>query len=443
MAFFIFKFLWTLNREILKLAIPNILSNISVPLLSMVDMMLMGHLENKAFILAISLGVMIFNFIYWGFGFLRMGTTGFTAQSYGEENKQEQLLMLSRGLAVSLISALFILLLQYPVLKLSLLLIDAKPEVQHLISDYYSIRIFAAPATISLYVFTGWFLGMQNARFPMAIAIFINLLNILLNFILVRHYHMDIRGVAFGTLIAQYSGLLLATGFFFIRYKKLLMFWNTKNFFDLEILKRFFSVNADIIVRTVLLIFTFSFFKIQSGQLDEALGAANLILLEFMLFFAYGVDGFAFAAEAISGKYFGKGNKKELKRAVKKSFAWGMGIAFAFSLVFFLNGENILRVITDQQAVIEAAKPFLWWIVLAPLINTPAFIWDGVYIGTTASRAMRNSMLFATFLFFLPAYYFFNDLIGNHALWMAMTLFMLGRGLLQSILAPKAIFNRL
>ncbi len=432
-----------MNREILKLAIPNIISNLSVPLLSLVDVALMGHLDSAEYILTIGFGVMIFNFVYWGFGSLRMGTTGFTAQEFGRKNNKECMLILGRALLIALAGALLLIAFKTPLLKLSLLLIGTTPEVDVYIADYFNIRILAAPATIALFAFTGWFFGMQNARIPMIITIAVNLINIGFSYWFVRVAGMKSDGVALGTLIAQYCGLILALAFFFKNYRHMLPFWNKPDLFDIGKMKKFLMVNSDIVIRTLCLVFAFSFFKIQSGKEGIILGSANIILLQFIMISAYGIDGFAFAAESVVGKYFGAGDAGNFRKAIKVSFQWGIGLGIMLVLLFCFFGREILQILTDNQEVLNAAMPFMGWLIIAPIIHAVPFIWDGVYIGITASKAMRNTMLLSTFFFFLPTYYLFHGIMGNHALWLALTVLMLARGISQTILAKHVVFNRL
>ncbi|MGR3218769.1 MAG: MATE family efflux transporter [Candidatus Anammoxibacter sp.] len=440
-----------MNKEFLKLAIPNIISNLSVPLLSFVDVALMGHLDSARFILTIGFGTMIFNFIYWSFGFLRMGTTGFTAQEYGKANENECLLILGRALLVAILGSLLLIAFKKPILQLSLSLMDTTPEVEAYVSEYFNIRILAAPATLSILAFTGWFFGMQNALSPMILAIFVNLLNVGFSVRFVMFDDMKSGGVALGTLIAQYCGLALAIALFYKRYRHMLpsrnhlrnYSWLLSNLFNIEKLKRFLTVNTDILLRTLCLVFAFSFFKVQSGKEGIILGSANIILLEFFAIIAYGIDGFAFAAESVVGKYYGAGDKKNFLKAIKRSFQWGIGFSLILVLIFYFFGMEILQALTDNREVLNAAIPFLGWLIIAPVINAVPFIWDGVYIGITASKAMRNTMLISTLLVFLPTYYIFHDMIGNHALWMALTFLMLARGISQTITAKHVVFNRL
>ncbi len=418
-----------MNREILRLAIPNVISNVSVPLLSTVDTALMGRLS-ELHIGAVGLGAMIFNFVYWNFGFLRMGTTGITAQAFGRQDDPGLTQTLGRALLVVLVVAGLLLLLQYPLGELSFLLLNVTEDQHALVSRYFYLRIWAAPATLGLYAFMGWFFGMQNAVYPLVLTIVINVINIVLSFIFVQYYGMDVDGVALGTVIAQYAGLLLAFGLFLYRYRYLLAHFRRRAIMEWRVLRQFLSINADILIRTLCLTFAFGFFYSQSSSEGELILAVNVILLQFLNWMSYGVDGFAYASEALVGKYAGAGDPGKTRRAIGLSFAWGMGLAVLYSLAYTFLGEPFLRVFTDQRDVIRAALPFLFWMGIFPVLSTPCYIWDGVFIGLTASRAMRNTMILA-FAVYMAAYLLIGVDYGNHGLWLALLIFMVARGLIQ------------
>ena len=301
-----------MNKKVLKLAIPNIISNLSVPLLGAVDTALVGHLDEVYYLGAIALGGMIFNFIFWGFGFLRMGTTGITAQAFGEENKTESVMTLVRALLVAGVFSFLILLLQGWIADLSFWLVEASSEVERYTKIYFDIRIFTAPATLGLYAINGWFLGMQNARYPMIVTVILNLLNIILDVFFVYSLNMNVDGVAWGTLIARYVGLVIAIGLLLVKYKSWLNAYMREKILELEPLKKFFSVNRDIFIRTLCLIFTFSFFTAKSAEFGNVILAANTILLQLWMIVSYGVDGFAFAAESLIGRLKGSGENDKL-----------------------------------------------------------------------------------------------------------------------------------
>ncbi len=431
-----------MNKEILKLAIPNILANLSVPIVSIVDVALMGHLSNEAFILAIGFGVMVFNFIYWGFGFLRMGVTGITAQNEGKKATDETYRVLFRGLIVAISGALILIVVKPFLLDLAIYLIGTTPEVNQEITTYFNIRIFAAPATIGLYAFIGWFMGKQNSVLPMIITIAVNILNASFSYYLVKELSMGTYGVALGTVVAQYLGFILAITFFIIYYRKQITTNAFKDVLQYEAIKNFLLVNSDIFIRTLCLIFTLSFFKVYSGKEGLIIGAANILLLEFIGIAAYGIDGFAFAAESISGKYFGAKNKVMLKKAIKYCFYWGAALGVFYAASFYFFGEYLLLFLSSQTDVINEAKTYLWWLALFPIISVAAFVWDGVFIGVTASRAMRNTMLIATFLVFLPTYFILHPYLKNDALWIALILFFITRGITQSIIAKRVVYEK-
>lgn len=432
-----------MNRKILQLAVPNIISNISVPLLSMIDLSLMGHLETEAHINAIALGGMIFNFIYWGLAFLRMGTVGFTAQAFGQRDLKECLLVLQRALLMAFSGGLLIIILQKPILELSFLIIETSSETEYFARQYFSIRIFAAPASIGLFAFTGWFIGMQNAKTPMVVTIVVNALNILFNFLFVFGFAMKSDGVAWGTLIAQYCGLVFAVFFIFRYYKKLFKYKAPEQLLRLDAIKHFFKVNANIFIRMLAVIFVFSFFTTQSAKIGDTVLAVNTLLMQFLMFFSFLADGFAYAGEALVGKYIGAKDRNGLRLSVKWLFVWGIGIACLFTAVYFFAGENILYLLTDNPDIISNAAPYLIFIVVLPVSGFAAYIWDGIFIGATASKAMRNSMLVAAFFVFLPVYYFLFPYIGNHSLWLAMILFMFTRGVYLTFIAKKEVFKQI
>lgn len=432
-----------MNRSILKLAIPNIVSNITIPLLGLVDLALMGHLDSKVYIGAIALGGVIFNFIYWGFSFLRMSTTGFTAQAFGEKNQTESITILVRALLVAGIISFFILILQAPIAWGSFKIIGGSPEVETLANEYFRIRVWAAPAALSLFVFSGWFLGMQNARFPMIIAIAVNVVNILLSMFFVFVLNMNSRGVALGTAISQYVGLAIAFILFFSRYKHLISNVSKKGIMNVKILAEFFKVNTDIFIRTFCIIAVFTFFTSKSASINDTILAVNSILIQLLLFFSFFIDGFAFAGEALVGKFIGAKEITNLKKVIKLLFYWGIGLALAFTIIYLPGVNIILKALTSQSEVITSAQPFLIWVILVPIASFGSFIWDGVYIGATASKAMRNTLLISAFAVFVPVYYFLSPHLGNHALWLGMLLFMFSRGVVQTILYKKAILHPL
>ncbi len=417
------------------------ISNISVPLLGVVDTALVGHLDEVYYLGALAVGGMIFNFLFWGFGFLRMGTTGLTAQEYGKRSRVGMMMMLARVQVVALCIGAVLILLKDPIAGLSFWIIESGPEVQQYTLEYYNIRIFTAPAVLALYGLNGWFLGMQNAKFPMIVTIVLNLLNIVLNVWFIYGLGMLVDGVAWGTLISSYLALALAAVLFLFRYRRYLSHFVKKEILKAEEIRQFFSVNRDIFIRTLCLIFTFSFFTAKSAEQGDLILAANTILLQLWMVASYGIDGFAYAAESMIGRFKGEKNLTALKKAVWYNMAWGLSIGVTGSMLYGIFDEQILNIFTNKSNVISLALGVMFWTVMAPVISSICYILDGVFIGATATAPMRNTMLVSTFLFFLPAYYLGTHLFGIHGLWLAMILFMVIRGIALIFYLPKNIFS--
>jgi MATE family multidrug resistance protein len=428
-----------INKQIIRLTIPNIISNFSIPLLGAVDTALMGRLESEHYLGAVGIGGIIFSFIYWGFGFLRMATTGLTAQSYGENDNVECGLLLQRGLSIGIIASLLLLIVQWILADVSFALIATSSEVEQLARTYFHIRIYAAPATLCLHAFHGVFLGLQNAHYPMLLTILINLINIVLNLIFVNVLGMKVEGVALATVIAQYVGLILASALFFARYRSLLTTWDFRIILAFSKLKRFLSISSDIFIRTLCLVFSHAFFTAKSAALSDTFLAINTILLQYINLMSYAIDGFAFAAESMIGKYKGAQDMQNLKRTARYIFLWAFLFGGAIMLIFALFGQQLLHLFTDQHNLIGQAKPYLIWIIVAPIVNVAAYIWDGIYLGATISKPLRNAMIVAMLLF-LGAVYLLMP-FGNHGLWGALTVLLVVRGVLLTVLAPKHLFR--
>lgn len=427
-----------MNKKILNLAIPNIITNMTVPLLGMVDLAIVGHIGNQVHIGAIAVGTAIFNLIYWNFGFLRMGTSGFTAQAYGGRDMKESISVLARGLSVAVLIGLLILALQNiisgPVLKL----LNASEEVSRYALDYFSVRVWAAPFTLSMYVFKGWFIGMQNSRTPMWIAISMNIVNIIMSLLFVYVLDMGIKGVAFGTVLSQLSGVVVSLIIWMKWYGKLSKYFSLKAVVDLKALSRFFRVNSDIFLRTICLVVVFTFFtSASSAQGDMAL-AVNSILLQLFVLFSYFMDGFAYAAEALVGRYTGAENMPLLKKSVKSLLMWGLIITLVFTLTYATSLKWFLSWFTSSQDVIDSAMCNRWWITAVPLAGFLAFIYDGILIGASESVLMRNSMFVSTVMFFACYYILLPELNGD-ALWVAFLVYLSLRGVTQMVFSRKKL----
>lgn len=430
-----------MNRQVLRLAIPNIISNLSIPLLGAADTALMGRMDEAYYIGAIAVGGVIFNFLYWGFGFLRMGSTGLTAGAYGRNDRLQIALTLYRALLVALIGGAALILLQRPISELAFRLIESGDEVRHHAEIYFAIRIWSAPATLGLYSVQGWMLGLQNARDPMIIMIAHNLFNIFCNVTLVFGFGMRADGVALGTVIADYTALLFAFLIIYKRYRRRLLRVSREEIQQRDQLLLFFRVSSDIVIRTLSVIFAFAFFTAQSAEMGDQILAANTILIQLWNFLSYGVDGFAYSAESLIGRFTGARDYENLKKAVTTVMAWGLGLGVIISGVYAAGNEYILRLFTNQSDIIELAMVYYGWTIAAPLINSYCFIWDGIFIGATATKQMRNSMVMSLLLIYLPVYFLTVPYLDNHALWLAMSTFMVFRGITLSIYAPSAIFK--
>lgn len=426
----------SMNRDILRLAIPNIISNITVPLLSMVDMSIVGHLSLEVYIGAIATATLIFNFMYWSFSFLRMGTSGFTAQAYGAEDKRESAIILLRSLLIAFVAGFCIILLQKYIFNIAFHVIKASEEVRLYASEYFDIYVWVAPAVLGMYAFSGWFVGMQDARTPMYIAIAVNIINISLSLYFVYILGMNIEGVALGSTIAQLSGFLIAFTIWYIKYKDIRSKIDFRGLKDMKAYIPFFKVNADIFIRTMLLITVTTFFTSASAKMGNTMLAANALLMQLFTLFSYMMDGFAYAAEALTGRFIGAKKVNKLQELIKALFKWGFLLVALFTIAYGLFTEQILSLLTDKRDVIELCKEYQLWVLLMPVAGFSAFLWDGIFIGATASKQMRNSMFIAAASFF-AIYYSLYHLWGNNALWLAFITYLSMRGFIQAFLYRK------
>ena len=395
-------------------------------------MTIVGHLGATAYIGAIAVGGLLFNILYWNFGFLRMGTSGLTSQAYGRKDKDAEIRILVQAVSVGLFSALAMLILQYPIERLAFRLLDTSAEVEQYTVTYFRICIWGAPAVLAQYGFTGWFIGMQNSRYPMYIAIVMNVINIVCSSCFVFLFGMKVEGVALGTVVAQYSGVMMALGLWFYNYKELWGRMTFKGSLQLIAMRRFFAVNRDIFLRTLCLIGVTTFFTSTGARQGDVILAVNTLLMQLFTLFSYIMDGFAYAGEALSGRYVGACNLIQLKRAVRALFGWGVGLSLVFTLLYGVGGENFLGLLTNDKIVIETAGHYFYWVLAIPLAGFAAFLWDGILIGATATRFMLWSMLVASGSFFV-IYYCFSGATNNHMLWLAFLVYLALRGGMQTL----------
>lgn len=416
------------DRDIWRIAAPMILSNVSVPLLGMVDTGVTGHLNDAVYLGAVAIGATIFGFLYSGCNFLRMGTTGITAQRFGADDRDGLTVALGQALVVALAIAAALILLQVPVAAAAIDLLGPGNEIAVLAAEYFSIRIWSAPATLANYALIGWFIGLQNARIPLLIVLVINLTNIALDLYFVLGLGMKVDGVAAASVIAEFAGLAIG-GLFAASYLRRL--GGRLLLTELSTLKRytaFFAVNANLLVRTLALMFTFAFVTAAGARLGGIVLAANAVLLNLLHLMSFALDGFAHAAEALVGKAVGSGNRAALARAVSLSLKWSLYVALLFAAAFLIGGRALISLLTDLPEVLAVANRYLPWLVLLPLIAVWSYLYDGVFVGATLAREMRDIMLVSSFLVFVPAWLLFGFL-GNHGLWLALTLFLASRGI--------------
>ncbi len=421
-----------MNRQILRLTIPNVISNITVPLLGMVDIAIAGHLESPLYIGAIALGGTIFSMIYWNFNFLRMGTSGFTAQAYGARDFSEMLANLVRSLLVAVGIGLVIVLLQYPIFSFAQLFIQSGNETREYVSIYFYTAVWSAPAMLGMYAFNGWLIGMQNAKTPMYIAIFNNLLNIVLSFGFVYGLGMQIEGIALGTMLSQWISFIVMAILIWKKYGKLRRFFNREATFRTSSFKAFFRVNSDIFIRTFLLVLVTAFFTFASSSMGDTLLAVNSLLMQFFMLFSYFMDGFAYAGEALTGRFIGARSYTQLKKLIRYLFIWGIILAGITAIFYAFFTPEILSILTNKTEIIKTAQSYRLWTILIPFAGFSSFIWDGIYVGATASKPMRNSMIAAVIVFF-SCYYSLSGTLGNDALWLSFILYLLFRGLMQTV----------
>ena len=424
------------DKQILQIALPSIVSNITVPLLGLVDVAITGHLGSAAYIGAIAVGGMLFNIIYWMFAFLRMGTSGMTAQALGARNLTEVVAVMQRALLVAIVISAVMLCLQVPIREAALSIISPSAEVVACTCTYFNICIWGAPAALMLFVMTGWFLGMQNSKAPMLVAMIQNVANIVLSFALVYGVGMKIEGVALGTVLAQYIGLISSLLLFAPYYLKIRKHYREKTVLTTTALMKFFSLNKDIFLRTCCLILVHFFFIAAGAKQGDTELAVNTMLMQLFTLYSYIMDGFAFAGEAMVGKAIGGKMRRIYDDTVRRLFRWGWGVAALFTLAYLLFGKAFLSLLTDDVAVLETAQVYQPWTLLFPLCGIAAFIWDGVYIGATATKGMLISMASGMVVFFL-LYFSLVPWLGNHGLWIAFVTYLATRGISQTFMRKR------
>ena len=430
-----------INKDILRLAIPSILANITIPLVGIVDTAIVGHLSDAAAIGGIAIGTMLFDLLYWNFGFLRIGTSGLTAQAYGADNLSECRKFLTQSLTIALMGAAVIWAIQWFFVTAVLAIVPCSAEVETVAKNYFFVRIWAAPATLMLFAFKGWFIGMQDTKSPMAVDILVNVVNMLASYFLAVHTPLGIVGVAWGTLIAQYCGLLLAVAILFFRYSDIPVFrysdWCAAMRWPQ--MRRFMTLSGNLVIRSLCFMVVYVGYTYLAGTLGDIELAVSSILMKLFMFFSFFVDGFAYAGEALVGKAYGEKNESKIKDQkspivdiVHALFNWSIGVGLLFTLFYALTGRANIEMMTNDADVITASTRYIGWLIAMPLISTLAFMWDGIYVGATAGKQIRNSMIWAA-VCFVVGYAATYRLVGAQALYIAYFAHLIARAVYLTI----------
>ena len=434
-----------MNREIFRIALPNIISNITVPLMGIFSTAIAGHTgDSAATIGALAIGVSIFNFIYWNCSFIRMGTSGLTAQAFGAGDFTTTTAMLNRAVAVSVLLGVAVLVLQYPLGELSLRIMNGS----QMVADYFYARIWAVPAGIMLFGLNGWFTGMQNAVIPMTTSIFINVLHVLLSLWFVFGADMGITGIAYASVVAQWSGMALSVVLLILFFRGTLRPVEIAKVLKVSAMREFFSVNGDIIIRTFCIVAVYTFFTAASARMESAtVLAVNTMLLQMFTLFSYMNDGFAYAAEALTGRFIGARDRLSLKVCIKKCVVWAVGTAVVCITIYVFWWEQILSMFigdkTQLPDMLSVAGEYIGWIIAIPIAAALPFLMDGIMVGATLTRILRNSMLLSTVAYFV-LYYTLHPIMGNNALWLAFTAYMAIRGIAQYFMSDRLemVYNK-
>lgn len=415
-------------RSVLYLAVPIILAGLTQPLMSAVDTAIAGHLPGPQFLAGVAVGSLLFNLIFWAFGFLRMGTTGVVAQYFGAGQAMPALLTVCRGILIALLLGCFILIAQVPLIQAGLALLGASAEAAEQARLYAYGRVWSAPLVLINYVILGWLLGCQRVKAALLIQLLINLVNFLAVMALVYGWDWGVRGIGAATAIADLSGASVGAILLWRQYQQQIRQIQWSAVFETTELCRQIQINSHIFIRTACLLATMSWFTHLGAQQGDVLLATNAILLNFLSFTSYGLDGFAHAAETLSGAAVGQKKSRQLQRVVRICLVWGLLGASLYTLVYGLFGGNLVRLLTDQMQIATSADQYLLWLVLAPLVSMPAYLYDGVFMGATRTYALMLIMLGCAVSFFCLSW-FMLPWLGNHGLWIAFLLFNAARGL--------------
>ena len=418
-----------INREILRLAIPNMFSNIIIPLLGMVDTAIAGRLGDNRNIAALSIGATIFSFIFWNCSFLRMGTSGITAQAYGAGKKKECASTLLRSAWLACMISFFIVVFQKPIVHFSLFVMQGSDQVQMLAAEYLFVRIWAVPASITLFTLQGWFIGMQDAKTPLIVAFITLIINTACSLYFAFNLNMGIAGIAYGSVIAQYIGLVISCILLFIKYREYMLLLNMKESLHLKPVIRFLQINRDIFIRTAFVTVVYTFFTAASARFGDTILATNALLMQLFTLFSFMSDGFAYAGESLVGRFVGEQNVILLKRFIRKLILWSVSIGLLFALAYIAAWKEILLLFSSSVDILDTAGQYIGWVIAVPLIGCVPFMIDGIMIGATKTKLLRNTVFVATALFF-ACFYALSPFLGNNALWISFLLFLCLRGIL-------------
>ena len=422
-----------MNKRILRLAIPNVISNITIPLLGLISTMIAGGLGSDTAIAAVGVGASILSFIYWNCAFIRMGSSGMTAQAYGARNFGECANILVRAMLVALSIAALLLIFQGPVGRFGMRVMG-NAEINEMVGQYFYARVWAAPATISHYAIQGWFIGMQNSRTPMVIAISVNVFSIIFSFLFVNRFGMGVEGIAYGILVAQYLGIVLSVVLWWRFYRRFLKYIDWREAVRWKPFVKFFDVNKDIFLRTLMNNCVYTFFPFISRQFGTTMLATNTILIQLFTLFSYIQDSFGYAAEALVGRFIGAKNYSSLRGSILRMFQWSGGLAVVFVGIFAIFWKPIIAFFGASPSIIECAGDYIGWIIVVPLAGFAPFLMDGIFIGATQTRILRNSMAVSVLIFF-GLYFGLVGYMGATALWLAFVVFVVSRGICQLIMS--------
>lgn len=406
-----------MNRRILQLALPSILANITIPLVGLVDTAIVGHISDASAIGGIAIGTMLFDLLYWNFGFLRVGTSGLTAQAFGRNDMRECSRLFTQSIGLAVAGAMFVWAIQWLFVTAVLACVPCSPEVASFARRYFFVRIWAAPATLSLLAFKGWFIGMQDTVSPMAIDIVVNVVNIVASYCLAVYSPLGAIGVAYGTLIAQYMGLVVAVVIVCVKYRNVLLgtdVWHILT--DFRSMRKLLILNGNLFVRSLCFMVVYVGFTALASRYGDTELAVSAIMMKLFMLFSYFIDGFAFAGEALVGRYIGERQAQMLKTAVRILFMWSLGIGGVFSLLYWIEGEGCIRLLTSDESVLAASEAYMGWLIAMPVVSALAFLWDGIFVGATAGKEIRNGMIFAAIAFVLT-YWASNGSVGAQALY--------------------------